>query len=115
MGGQAATAAEFAVAIRAVRRSRSRCRCGPKALTAGARLRRLARVLRVEKGRDGRATEAICIDRSTCLGSTFQAARIVVVAAGNVGTPLLLASDNLASSSDQVRRNLFYPRTLVAL
>ncbi len=86
----------------------------PKALTAGATLRPYARAVRIEKGRDGRATGAVTIDRNTG-ETTFQAARIVVVAANGVGTPrLLLASDNLANSSDQVGRNLLH-HTLVAL
>ena len=85
----------------------------PKALAAGARLRIQARVLRIEKGRDGRATGAVFLDRTT--GRTeFQAARIVIVAGNGVGTPrLLLASDNLANSSDQVGRNLLH-HTLVS-
>jgi 2-methyl-1,2-propanediol dehydrogenase len=86
----------------------------PKALTAGATLRPYARVVRIEKGRDGRATGAVYIDRNTN-EMAFQAARIVVVAANGVGTPrLLLASDNLSNSSDQVGRNLLH-HTLVAL
>jgi 2-methyl-1,2-propanediol dehydrogenase len=85
----------------------------PKALAAGVRLRTHARVLRIEKGRDGRATGAVYIDRTT--GQTeFQPARVVIVAANGVGTPrLLLASDNLANSSDQVGRNLLH-HTLVS-
>ena len=85
----------------------------PKALAAGARLRTHARVLRVEKGKDGRATGAEFLDRTT--GRTeFQAARVVLVAGNGVGTPrLLLASDNLANSSDQVGRNLLH-HTLTA-
>lgn len=84
----------------------------PKALSAGTELRIHARVLRIEKGRDGRATGAVYIDRET--GRTeFQPAEIVVVAANGVGTPrLLLASDNLANQSDQVGRNLLH-HTLV--
>jgi len=86
----------------------------PKALTAGATLRPYARVTRIEKGRDGRARGAVHVDRNTN-EMAFQAARIVVVAANGVGTPrLLLASDNLANSSDQVGRNLLH-HTLVAL
>ena len=47
--------------------------------------------------------------------TAFQAAKIVVLAANGVGTPrLLLASDNLANSSDQVGRNLLH-HTLVAM
>ena len=85
----------------------------PKALAAGAKLRTHARVLRVEKGPDGRATGATYIDRNTGL-TEFQAARLVIVAANGVGTPrLLLASDNLANSSGQVGRNLLH-HTLVA-
>jgi choline dehydrogenase-like flavoprotein len=85
----------------------------PKALAAGARLRIQARVLRVEKGRDGRATGAVFRDRVTG-AMEFQPARIVILAGNGVGTPrLLLASDNLANSSDQVGRNLLH-HTLTA-
>jgi choline dehydrogenase-like flavoprotein len=84
----------------------------PKALAAGARLRTHARVLRIER-KDGRATGAVYVDRITGR-SGFQAARVVIVAANGVGTPrLLLASDNLANSSDQVGRNLLH-HTLVS-
>jgi choline dehydrogenase-like flavoprotein len=78
----------------------------PKALAAGTRLR-------IEKGRDGRATGALYLDRTT--GRTeFQGARIVILAGNGVGTPrLLLTSDNLANSSDQVGRNLLH-HTLTA-
>jgi choline dehydrogenase-like flavoprotein len=84
----------------------------PKALEAGTELRINARVLKIEKGRDGRATGALYIDRNT--GHThFQKAHIVVVAANGIGTPrLLLSSDNLANQSDQVGRNLLH-HTLV--
>jgi choline dehydrogenase-like flavoprotein len=86
----------------------------PKALTAGAKLRTHARVLKIEKGLDGRATGALFVDRNT--GKTeFQGARIVIVAANGVGTPrLLLASGNLANRSDQVGRNLLH-HTLVGM
>jgi choline dehydrogenase-like flavoprotein len=85
----------------------------PKALEAGTELRINARVLKIEKGADGRATGAVYIDRNT--GHThMQKARVVLVAANGVGTPrMLLASDNLANSSDQVGRNLLH-HTLVA-
>jgi choline dehydrogenase-like flavoprotein len=85
----------------------------PKALAAGTRLRIQARVLRIEKGRDGRATGALYLDRTT--GRTeFQGARIVILAGNGIGTPrLLLTSDNLANSSDQVGRNLLH-HTLTA-
>jgi choline dehydrogenase-like flavoprotein len=84
----------------------------PKALAAGTRLVTHARVLRIEKGHDGRATGAVYVDRT---GMTrFQPARVVIIAANGVGTPrLLLASDNLANSSDQVGRNLLH-HTLVS-
>ena len=52
----------------------------PKALMAGATLHSYARVTRIEKGRDGRATGAIYVDRNTN-ETDFQAARVVVVAA----------------------------------
>jgi choline dehydrogenase-like flavoprotein len=85
----------------------------PKALAAGAALRTHARVLRIETGRDGRATGALYFDRATGR-RRFQAADVVVLAANGVGTPrLLLASDNLANSSDQVGRNLLH-HTLVS-
>nr|BAT28809.1 choline dehydrogenase-like flavoprotein precursor [Aureimonas frigidaquae] len=85
----------------------------PKALAAGCELRTHARVLKIEKGPDGRATGALYIDRNT--GRTvFQKARIVIVAANGIGTPrLLLASDNLANGNDQVGRYLLH-HTLVA-
>ena len=85
----------------------------PKALAAGARLRIHARVLKIDTGPDGRATGAHFVDRET--GRTeFQGARVVIVAANGVGTPrLLLASDNLANTSDQVGRNLLH-HTLVS-
>lgn len=85
----------------------------PKALAAGAHLRTHARVLRIEKGKNGRATGAVYVDRNTGV-TEFQPAEIVIVAANGVGTPrLLLASDNLANSSDQVGRNLLH-HTLVS-
>ena len=85
----------------------------PKALEAGVELRTYARVLRIEKGKDGRATGAEYIDRNTGMRH-FQKADVVILAANGVGTPrLLLASDNLANSSDQVGRNLLH-HTLVA-
>ena len=85
----------------------------PKALKAGARIRAYARALKIETGRDGRATGVHFVDRNT--GQTeFQSATLVIVACNGVGTPrLLLASDNLANSSDQVGRNLLH-HTLVA-
>ena len=85
----------------------------PKALEAGVELRSHARVLRIEKDRSGRATGAEYIDRTTGRRH-FQKAAVVILAANGVGTPrLLLASDNLANSSDQVGRNLLH-HTLVA-
>ena len=85
----------------------------PKALEAGVELRTYARVLRIEKDRSGRATGAEYIDRTTGRRH-FQKASVVILAANGVGTPrLLLASDNLANSSDQVGRNLLH-HTLVA-
>ena len=84
----------------------------PKALAAGAKLRTHARVLRIEKGSDGRATGALFVDRNTGIAE-FQPAKVVIVAANGVGTPrLLLASGNLANQSDQVGRNLLH-HTLV--
>ena len=85
----------------------------PKALEAGTELRTYARVLRIEKDRSGRATGAIYVDRNT--GRQHRVtADVVVLAANGVGTPrLLLASDNLANSSDQVGRNMLH-HTLVA-
>ena len=78
----------------------------------GDRLRSYARALKIEKGRDGRATGVHFVDRNT--GRTeFQGAKLVIIAANGVGTPrLLLASDNLANSSDQVGRDLLH-HTLV--
>ncbi|MGE3739708.1 MAG: GMC family oxidoreductase N-terminal domain-containing protein, partial [Geminicoccaceae bacterium] len=85
----------------------------PKALEAGVELRTYARVIRIEKDRTGRATGAVYVDRTTGR-EHFQAAEVVILAANGVGTPrLLLASDNLANSSDQVGRNLLH-HTLVA-
>ncbi len=85
----------------------------PKALEAGTDLRINARVLKIEKGPDGRATGAHYVDRNTGR-QHFQKAKIVILAANGVGTPrLLLASDNLANQSDQVGRNLLH-HTLVA-
>jgi choline dehydrogenase-like flavoprotein len=85
----------------------------PKALEAGVELRTHARVVRLEKGRDGRVTGAEYVDRHTGRRH-FQRASVVILAANGVGTPrLLLASDNLANSSDQVGRNLLH-HTLVA-
>ncbi|WP_343123013.1 GMC family oxidoreductase N-terminal domain-containing protein [Hoeflea sp. 108] len=85
----------------------------PKAIRAGCDLRTHARVLKVEKGPDGRATGVCYVDRNS--GQVlFQKARIVVLAANGIGTPrLLLASDNLANGNDQVGRNLLR-HTLVA-
>jgi choline dehydrogenase-like flavoprotein len=85
----------------------------PKALAAGTRLVTHARVVRIEKGPDGRVTGAHYIERTTGR-SHFQAGRLVILAANGVGTPrLLLASDNLANQSDQVGRNLLH-HTLVS-
>jgi 2-methyl-1,2-propanediol dehydrogenase len=85
----------------------------PKALEAGVELRTYARVVRIEKDRSGRAIGAVYIDRNTGR-EHFQRAEVVILAANGVGTPrLLLASDNLANSSDQVGRNLLH-HTLVA-
>ncbi len=84
----------------------------PKALAAGTRLRTHARVLKIEKGLDGRASGAVFVDRNTGL-TEFQAARIVIVAANGVGTPRLLLHSGLANSSDQVGRNLLH-HTLVS-
>lgn len=80
----------------------------PKALAAGARLVTEAAVERIEKGKDGRAKGAVYIDRTT--GRRIeQTADVVILAANGVGSPwLLLASDNLANSSDQVGRNLLH-------
>ncbi len=85
----------------------------PKALAAGVELRTHARVLRLERAKDGRVTGAVYVDRNT--GQQHrQTAKVVILAANGVGTPrLLLASDNLANSSDQVGRNLLH-HTLVA-
>ena len=50
---------------------------------------------------------------ATRAATEFQGAKLVIIAANGVGTPrLLLASDNLANSSDQVGRNLLH-HTLV--
>ncbi|HET6521404.1 MAG TPA: GMC family oxidoreductase, partial [Geminicoccaceae bacterium] len=85
----------------------------PKALKAGAELRPYARVERIETDGTGRATGAVYVDRITG-GRRFQAADVVIVACNGVGTPrLLLMSDGLANSSDQVGRNLMH-HTLVA-
>jgi 2-methyl-1,2-propanediol dehydrogenase len=80
----------------------------PKALKAGVELRTHAAVEQIERGRDGRARGAVYIDRIT--GERRQVtADVVVLACNGVGTPwLLLASDNLANSSDQVGRNLLH-------
>ncbi|MCM2502687.1 GMC family oxidoreductase [Aureimonas altamirensis] len=84
----------------------------PKALDAGCELRINARVLKIEKGPDGRATGAWYVDRNTDR-TLFQKAKIVIVAANGIGTPrLLLASDNLANQNDQVGRYLLH-HTLV--
>jgi len=85
----------------------------PKALKAGAKLQTHARVLRVETGPDGQATGAVWKNRITGAEERTRA-RVVIVAANGVGTPrLLLASDNLANSSDMVGRNLLH-HTLVS-
>ena len=85
----------------------------PKALKAGAKLQTHARVLRVETGPEGRATGAVWKNRITGAEERTRA-RVVIVAANGVGTPrLLLASDNLANSSDMVGRNLLH-HTLVS-
>jgi choline dehydrogenase-like flavoprotein len=84
----------------------------PKALEAGTDLRINARVLKIEKGADGRATGALYVDRNT--GQThFQKAHIVIVAANGIGTPRLLLASDIANQSDQVGRNLLH-HTLVA-
>ena len=52
----------------------------PKALEAGVDLRPLARVERLERGKDGRLTGAVYVDRRTG-ARHFQAADVVVLAA----------------------------------
>ena len=85
----------------------------PKALSAGVDLRTGASAERLEKGADGRLKGAFYLDRHTGQ-RRFQAADVVVLAGNGVGTPrLLLMSDGLANSSDQVGRNLMH-HTLVA-
>ena len=85
----------------------------PRALEAGVELRTHARVVRLERGKDGRVTGALYVDRNTGRHH-LQRADVVVLAANGVGTPrLLLASDNLANGSDQVGRNLLH-HTLVS-
>jgi choline dehydrogenase-like flavoprotein len=85
----------------------------PKALESGVELRPFARVIRLERNRDGRVAGAVYVDRLTGRRH-FQGADLVVLAANGVGTPrLLLASDNLANGSDQVGRNLMH-HTLVS-
>jgi choline dehydrogenase-like flavoprotein len=85
----------------------------PKALRAGVELRTHARVERIERDRSGRAAAAVYRDRLTG-EARRQTADVVVLACNGVGTPrLLLLSDNLANSSDQVGRNLMH-HTLVA-
>ena len=80
----------------------------PKALAAGTKLRTHAAVERVERGKDGRVTGAVYLDRQSGQRRR-QTADVVVLACNGVGTPwLLLASDNLANSSDQVGRNLLH-------
>jgi choline dehydrogenase-like flavoprotein len=86
----------------------------PKALEAGVDLRPLARVERLERGKDGRLTGAVYVDRRTGTRH-FQAADVVILAANGVGTPRLLQmSDNLANSSDQVGRNLMHHTLVVS-
>jgi choline dehydrogenase-like flavoprotein len=84
----------------------------PKALDAGVDLRTHARVVRVEQGRDGRATGVEYVDRNTGR-RRFQKAEVVILAANGVGTPRLVLASGLANSSDQVGRNLLH-HTLVA-
>ncbi len=85
----------------------------PKALAAGVDLHPHARVERIERGKDGRVTGAVYVDRMSGLRSE-QTADVVILAGNGVGTPwLLLTSDNLANSSDQVGRNLMH-HTLTA-
>ena len=80
----------------------------PKALAAGAELRTNARVLRIETGRDGRATGVIWKNRITNVEERIQA-NVILLGGNGVGTPrLLLSSDNLANSSDMVGRNLMH-------
>ena len=85
----------------------------PKALRAGVELRTEARVERIESDPSGSAKGALYRDRLT--GAEYlQTADIVIVACNGVGTPrLLLLSENLANSSDQVGRNLMH-HTLAA-
>jgi 2-methyl-1,2-propanediol dehydrogenase len=85
----------------------------PKALKAGATLRPYARVLRLKRGAtDAQPAPSISIAIPMRRRSSGQNR----LCRGNgVGTPrLLLASDNLSNSSDQVGRNLLH-HTLVAL
>ncbi|MBZ9772248.1 GMC family oxidoreductase [Mesorhizobium sp. CO1-1-8] len=85
----------------------------PKALRAGARLQTNARVLRIEIGRDGRATGVVWKDRISGREERTRA-NVILLGANGVGTPrLLLTSDNLANSSGMVGRNLLH-HTLVS-
>ena len=77
----------------------------------GHELRPYARALRIEKGRRPRLRRPLSRPQHRPRG--IPGAEVVIVAANGVGTPrLLLASDNLANSSDQVGRNLLH-HTLV--
>lgn len=92
----------------------------PQAIKLGARLRTLARALKVETDARGLATGVTYIDRRS--GQTrFQPGRIVVLACNGIGTPrLLLASaggrhpNGLANGSGLVgRRVMMHPVSLV--
>lgn len=86
----------------------------PRALRAGAQLRTLARVERVETDASGRATGVVYVDIMS--GERFlQEAKVVMLAANGVGTPrLLLLSESpshphgLANGNDLVGRHLMH-------
>ena len=85
----------------------------PKALAAGRGCAFRRACCASRRGRTAAPPARCSVDRVTG-AMEFQPARIVILAGNGVGTPrLLLASDNLANSSDQVGRNLLH-HTLVA-
>lgn len=87
----------------------------PEALRLGVRLVTGARVARVETDRQGRATGVLWLDREGAMHR--QAAPVVVLAAGAIGTPRLLLlskAGGLANRSGLVgRRLMMHPFTRV--
>jgi len=87
----------------------------PRAIAAGARIFSRCRVDQIERDEAGRASgirATLLDDRRRPRGSIAVAARAVIVAAGAVGSPLLLDASGIPDPSGQTGRNLrIHPAT----